>query len=315
MAVLVVGTLAQWTLTKIAEIPGFAERVRFTNTGAKLAWLQPALEKLQSSSTDVVQEVIDRAQALGPLVPSRWYLFGNDGYVNVPRLQLAAKVRQVPITFQWADYFSWTDERVKSRLDDIANGSAILLVVHTKPEPGSFLVARDYLVKPRLADFRSLGEGSVVSIYATPMAYEALPTPLEATFADYSGRVQIAGLKIDGRTLMLRVKLLTPLPCKFKLLLHAFGADGQMTSWDRKLDPPLCKWQPGDVRLLKFELPEVYIQQPYRLEVGFFDEADSEHGYPPLKLSGGGNTICVPSAEAGGGQPPRVLCPVGWLRN
>ena len=171
------------------------------------------------------------------------------------------------------------------------------------------------MIQQRLADFRSLGEGSVVSIYATRIAFEALAAPLDPAFADYSGRAQITGLKIDGRSLMLRVKLLAPLECKFKLLLHAFGADGQMTSWDQKPDPPLCKWQPSDVRLLKFELPEVYIQRPYRLEVGFFDEADREHGFPPLKLSGGGNTICVPSAETAGGKVARVTCPVGWLRN
>ncbi len=311
----IAGALGQWALAKVAEIPWIAERVQFTDTGAKLSWLQPALAELQPASTDAVQEVIDRAEALGPAAPSRWYLSGNDGYFNVPRLQLAARVRQLPITFEWADYFDWTEEQIKSRLDSIANGSAILMVAHAKAERGSFLHSRGDFVQQRLGDFRSLGEGSMVSIYATRTAYEALAAALDPTFADYSGRVQISGLKINGRTLLLRVKLLAPLPCKLKLLLHAFGADGQMTSWDQKLDPPLCKWQPGDVRLLKFELPESYLQQPYRLELGFFDEADREHGYPPLKLSGGGNTICVPSVQTAGGNGARVLCPVGWPQN
>jgi len=315
MALVMAGAVGQWMLAKMAEVPWIAERVQFTDTGSKLSWLQPALTELQPASTGAVQEVIDRAEALGPAAPSRWYLSGNDGYFNVPRLQLAAKVRHLPINFQWADYFAWTDEQINSRLDSIANGSAILLVAHTNTGRGSFLRPRGDLVQQRLADFRSLGEGSMVSIYATRTAYEALAAALDAAFADYSGRVQISGLKINGRTLLLRAKLLAPLPCKFKLLLHAFGADGQMTSWDQTLEPPLCKWQPGDVRLLKFELPESYLQQPYRLELGFFDEADREHGYPPLKLSGGGNTICVPSAETGDGKHARVLCPVGWPSN
>jgi len=310
MALMIIGTLCQWTLAKMAEIPWIAERVQFTNTGAKLEWLQPALSELQPASTDTVEEVMDRAQALGPAAPSRWYLSGNTGYVNVPRLQLAAKVRQLPIAFQWADYFDWTDEQIESRLDSIVNGSAILLVAHTgaKRERGDFLVPRGPWVQQRLTDFQSLGEGNMVSIYATRTAYEALSSAVDPVFADYSGRVQITGLKINGRTLLLRVKLLAPLACKYKLLLHAFGADDQMHSWDQKLDPPLCKWQPGDVRLLKFELPEAYLQQPYRLEFGFFDEADREHGYPPLKLSGGGNTICVPAADG------KVTCPVGLVR-
>jgi 4-amino-4-deoxy-L-arabinose transferase-like glycosyltransferase len=308
MALVIVGALGQWTLAKMAEVPWIAERVQFTETGAKLAWLQPALSELQPASTDAVQEVLDRAEALVPAAPSRWYLSGNDGYFNVPRLQLAAKVRRLPIAFQWADYFDWTDEQIGSRLSSIANGSAILIVAHTnlKRAPGSFFVPRAPLAPERLADFRTLGEGGKVSIYATRSAYEAIAAPVNPTFADYSGQAQITGLKIDGRMLLLRAKLLAPLPCKYKLLLHAFGSDNQMQIWDQNLDPPLCKWQPGDVRLLKFELPEAYLQQPYRLELGFFDEADREHGWPPLKLSGGGNVICVPPAES-----TRVTCPVG----
>jgi 4-amino-4-deoxy-L-arabinose transferase-like glycosyltransferase len=307
MTLVIVGALGQWTLAKMAEIPWIAEKVQFTNTGAKLAWLQPALAELQPASTDVVQEVLDRAEALRPAAPSRWYLSGNDGYFNVPRLQLAAKVRRLPVTFQWADYFDWTDEQIKSRLDSIANSSAILMVAHTSMHGANF-PQRAAWVQQRLSDFRSLGEGNVVSIYASRTAYEAMTAPLAPAFADYSGQVQITGLKIDGRTLLLRVKLLAPLAGKYKLLLHAFGADNQMRSWDQKLDPPLCKWQPGDVRLLKFELPEVYLQQPYRLELGFFDEADREHGYPPLKLSGGGNVICVPPGNG------KVTCPVGLVK-
>jgi 4-amino-4-deoxy-L-arabinose transferase-like glycosyltransferase len=314
LALAIVGALGQWTLAKMAEIPWIAERVQFTGAGAKLAWLQPALAELQPASTDAVQEVLDRAEALGPAAPSRWYLSGNNGYFNVPRLQLAAKVRRIPVVFQWADYFDWTDEQIKSRLDSIANGSAILMVAHTggKRERGDFLVPRGSWVQEHLSDFQILGHGNVVSIYATRTAYQAMAATLNPLFADYSGRAQISGLRIDGRTLLLRVKLLAPLACKYKLLLHAFGADDHMQSWDRKLDPPLCKWQPGDVRLLKFELPEAYLRQPYRLELGFFDEADREHGYPPLKLSGGGNTICVPSAETSDGNGARVTCPVGW---
>jgi 4-amino-4-deoxy-L-arabinose transferase-like glycosyltransferase len=310
MAFMIIGALGQWTLAKMAEIPWIAERVRFTNTGVRLAGLQPALSKLQPSSTDLVEDVMDRAEALGPAAPSRWYLSGNTGYVNVPRLQLAAKVRQLPITFQWADYFDWTDEQIKSRLDSIADGSAILLVAHTgaKRERGDFLAQRSPWVQQRLTDFRSLGEGNAVSIYATRTAYEGLAAAVDPVFADYSGHVQITGLKINSRTLLLRVRLVAPLACKYKLLLHAFGADDQMKSWDQKLDPPLCKWQPGDVRLLKFELPEEYLQHPYRLELGFFDEADREHGYPPLKLSGGGNVICVPPGD------DKVTCPVGLVR-
>ena len=317
LALVMAGALVQWTLAKMAEIPSIAERVKFTDAGLKLSWLQPALSELQPASTDVVQDVLDRAEALGPAAPSRWYLSGNDGYFNVPRLQLAAKVRRVPITFQWADYFDWTEEQIRSRLDSIASGSAILMVAHTssKGERGDFLAPRGAWVQQHLADFRSLSEGSKVSIYATRTAYEALAPMADSVFADYSGHVQISRLKINGRTLLLRVKLLAPLPCKYKLLLHAFGADDQMQSWDQKLDPPLCKWQPGDVRLLKFELPEAYLQRPYRLELGFFDEADREHGWPPLKLSGGGNTICVHSPETSGGMAARVLCAVGWPQN
>jgi Dolichyl-phosphate-mannose-protein mannosyltransferase len=313
----IVGVLGQWTLAKIAEIPWIAERVQFTDIGSTLSQLQPALKELQPASTNAVQEVLDRAEAWGPAAPSRWYLSGNSGYFNVPRLQLAAKVRQVPIAFQWADYFDWTNEQIKSRLDSIVNGSAILMVVHTGDdrERGDFLASRGAGVRERLKDFRSLGEGSKVSIYATRTAYQALAAAVDPAFADYSGRVQISGLKINGRTLLLRVKLLAPLPCKYKLLLHAFGADEQVQSWDQNLDPPLCKWQPGEVRLLKFELPEAYLQRPYRLELGFFDEWDSAHGWPPLKLTGGGDVICVPSTVAGDGPRARVVCPVGWPQN
>ncbi len=92
-------------------------------------------------------------------------------------------------------------------------------------------------------------------------------------------------------------------------MVHAFGADGVWHAWDQSIDPPLCKWQPGDIRLMRFELPEAYVQSPYRLEIGFFDEADSAHGYPPLKVAGGRNSFCVPPPMAAG----NVMCPVGYI--
>ena len=47
-------------------------------------------------------------------------------------------------------------------------------------------------------------------------------------------------------------------------------------------------------------------------KVAAFDESDREHGWPPLKLSGGRNAMCVPPAETRDG---KVTCPVGWPRN
>ena len=306
---LAAGFLAQWSLVKAVEIPATAILLQNSITGLKLHWLLPALVDLQPTSTDAVAEVINRAEALGPAAPSRWYLSGNDGFINIPRLQLAAKVRQLPITFDWAEYFKWPEAKIEERMKAIASGSAILLIA--KPvvidAPGESLNRNMRIVRQHLADFQSLGEGSYVSLYASRPAYDAMTARIRPFFADYSGRVQILGLNIDARALSLRMKLLAPLPCRYKLLVHAFPADQQMRIWDQPINPQLCKWQPGDVRVLTFQLPEAYTHEPYRLQLGFFDEADSEHGWPPLKVTGGGTSICVPPPSA----DARVMCAVG----
>ncbi len=308
LVIVAAGVFVQWTLTKLAEIPSSAERLQSSSAGQSLIRLQPAVIELQPATTEAVAAVIRVAEAMGDAAPTRWYVSGNDGYFNVPRLQLAAKIRRLPVTFQWAEYFEWPELEVQDRLDKITGSSAIL--VFARPQvmnpSGEYMARYVPLVERRLGDFHKLAGGSSVSIYATRLAYEAMTADVHPVYANYSDRIQISGVKIDGRALTLRIKLLAPLPCKFKLMVHAFGADDQMHPWDQKIDPQLCKWQPGDVRVMTFQLPEDYLKAPYRLQLGFFDEADREHNWPPLPLlTGGGNSICLPSPDL------RVLCPVG----
>jgi hypothetical protein len=307
LALLITGVSGQWAVAQWAQIPWTAWPVQNSALGPKLGLLGPALMDLYPASMQYVNEVLSESSKLGSKVPPRWYVSGYNGYFNLPRLQLAAKIRGVSIDFDWAEYYTWTEEQVVSRMKSIANSPAILVVVH--PAMDSTL-ARHFarnagIVQQHLDEFRSLGEGSFVSLYATNSAYQALQSPPDLIQADYSGRIQLFQMKISGRNLSLLVKLLTPLPCRYKLMVHAFGVDGVLRAWDRDIDPPLCKWQPAETRLMTFELPQAYVQSPYRLEIGFFDEADSAHNYPPLKVTGGGNSVCVPAAN--------VLCPVGHI--
>ena len=310
-ALLIAGVLGQWTVAQWAQIPWLAWPVQNSALGPKLVLLGPALMDLYPASMQYVNEVLNESTKLGAKVPPRWYVSGYDGYFNIPRLQLAAKIRGIPIDFDWAEYYTWTEEQVVSRIKEISTSSAILLVVH--PPMDSDLAqhfARNAgIVRKNLGEFRSLGEGNLVSMFATNSAYEAMQAPSDLIQADYSGRIQLLQMKISGRTLSLRLKLLTPLPCRYKLMVHAFGVDGVLHAWDRDIDPPLCKWLPAETRLMTFELPEAYVQSPYRLESGFFDEADSAHHYPPLKVTGGGNSVCVPASMAAA----NVLCPVGQI--
>ena len=70
-------------------------------------------------------------------------------------------------------------------------------------------------------------------------------------------------------------------------LMRSYGPKYPFASWDQTLTPPACEWEIGEAHPMSFRLPENCRKDFDHLEIGFFDEADREHGWPPIRLPNG----------------------------
>jgi hypothetical protein len=297
--VLVIAVGLQWILTLSMQIPWTFDILRASRAATALAWIVPGFHELEPMSFDAVNLVMDRAEKFGRDAPRHWYLSGNNTYLNVPRLQLAAKIRNLPVQFDWADYFSWPESKTVEQIRTIAREPAILLIAEPlyRDEGSAFLVRRAALVKSKLGDFRLLEANAEMAIYATPQAFQPLQSKVPPPEMNFAGILEILDGAISGRTLTLRAKLDQPMACSYMMFIHAALDAQPIRVWDQKPDPLFCHWSSGEERTLKFTLPDQYSRENDRIEIGFFDEADAAHNWPPLKLNSGGNSICFAPAK------------------
>ena len=294
---LAAGVIAQWGLIQASILPATSEALRNTKVGPALWRIAPGIYQLEPAGPfESLNLLMDRIEAMGPGVPRQWFLSGNNPYINVPRLQLAAKIRRLPVTFDWADYFTWSEQETLDRIRLMQNEPAMLLVTEPiyRDAIADYLVKRSALVKAHLGEFHLLDPTPFkMAIYASPKAYDLLKDPLPPANANFANALQVLGMGSTGRDLRFRIKLLQPLSCNVTLFVHDFPPGGPMRIWDQRPNPPFCKWQPGEAGLVTFTLPPEFARDRDRLELGFFDEADAAHNWPAFKLTGGGNALCL----------------------
>ena len=272
LACWVAAVIAQWGITKVAEIPAGNEWLRASSIGRRLEEYLPALRLLRPKPNTDVEWLTDFAASMGPAVPRDWYLSGDD-LVSVPRLALAAYAKRIPIRFEHAQYFNWSEARIRQRIGEIARRKAILVVANQTAYGGAFLNVHAPLVRTALGRFRALASHGGVSVYASEPAPPGFP--------------DMSGYALEGCTLKVDVRSTGTLACSIKLMLHAFDAKGKMSAWDQTLTPPACEWEVGETRPMSFRLPENCRKDLDHLEIGFFDEVDREHGWPPIRLANG----------------------------
>lgn len=303
--------VAQWMFTLAVQTPALAAAMQANRTWQQVAPIEPALSALVPIPLTHVNFVLDRVERCGPAAPRNWYLSANDGDLNVPRLQLMAKMRRLPQHFDYAQLFAWSEDESRRRLREIEQQEAMLIT--GEPIPGNraskFFMGWTDLVRSELDKFRLVEAGLDLALYATPSAFDKLTYRAQDGF-NFGGQVLIKSAALEGRSLHLEVKLLRPLACSYLFFIHGYAGEGApMKIWDKKPDPPFCQWQPGLERSLILELPADFDPGKDRLRMGLFDGNDAAHHWPPMDLSGGGDAICINPGN--GNEIPVRACRAG----
>jgi hypothetical protein len=290
--------LGQWSMNKLAEVPRTGEWLRSCGASRVIRTMIPAVDLLRPSTHTDIDWVMDYAGTIGPSMPREWLLSGDESEISVPRLKLAAYIRGLPMRFDYAEYFNWSPEFVRQRIDQAATGRAMLIVAtETERWPGTeFLRGNAPLVLSALDRFRYLGSHGGVSLYCSKTASDIPepPAPAAITVTPHDGQdLQILKHQLNGCTLTVNVQSARPVSCSLKLFAHAFDLRGHMKIWDQALAPRACEWQGTGPRTLSFSLPSGCRKDLDRLEIGFFDENDRARRWPPLRLASGQTSIRV----------------------
>lgn len=305
--------ILQWALVQAVNLPAVADALRRSPLVKPVALLVPGVQEMDPAPFDSVDKIISRAEAFGTKGPRRWFLSGNDGSLNAARLQLAAAFRRLPVAFDLADYATWPEQQTLDRIREIESAPAVLIV----SEPvyhdawSQFFVRRSSLVRAHLSEFRLLEANAAFALYSTPHEYAALQSLVPAPEINFGNSLLMEAGETKDHTLIAKLKLLKPLPCSMKAFIHAFPDKGGMRIWDQKAEPPFCQWTVGEEKTTTFQLPPEYVHDTYRVELGFFDEADAAHSWPPLPLTTGGAAVCFAPASHKTELPVRP-CRTGW---
>jgi 4-amino-4-deoxy-L-arabinose transferase-like glycosyltransferase len=293
-SVLVIGVALQWALTLAMQVPWTFQALRHSLAARAVSYVVPGFHELDPQPFQAVNLVMDRVNRFGAAGPRHWYLSGNNTYLNVSRLQVAAKLSKAPVDFDWADYFSWPESQTLDRLRQIAAEPAVVVIAEPlyRDEGSEYLVRRSKFVKARLNEFRLLEANAEFAMYATPQAFDAVKDRVPPPEMNFQGFLRLLSGSVSDHTLTVKVQLLKPLPCSYKVFIHGALDAQPIRVWDQAPAPPFCQWTEGQERTLTFQLPAEYSRENDRIEVGFFDEADAAHNWPPLKLNSGGNSVC-----------------------
>jgi hypothetical protein len=212
--------------------------------------------------------------------------------------------RGLPHHFTPAIYFAWGPERIAESLARLRDTPSVLVVLRRPADRRSDLYrvlnpedqqrTLDGFLRDPASGFRRLaapppsGEGYALEFYA-PGSAPTQPADFVPQQAEFGRELMVTGAAIRERTLFLRVRAVAAPRTDYRLLLHGVPLDRPDSAavWDRAIEPPLSAWTAGGDRVLGFPLPPEYFTTPHRLQVGFFDERDAAHGWPPLPLASG----------------------------
>ncbi len=154
LAVCLVIISAHWAIAWGAETtylqwrPRNGWAMRVVSATVPMIWREPA--------TDApVRAVNGWLHGLPARSPSTWYVSGNDFEFSVPRLQLAEKMSQGRLQFDWACYFQWPRQQCIVTLDEVrAKGWGLIVYTRTTPLDSfrKYMAQYDSVVEGYLAD-------------------------------------------------------------------------------------------------------------------------------------------------------------------
>jgi hypothetical protein len=204
-----------------------------------------------------------------------------------------------------------TAEECRAQLDQLGSTSS-MIVLYMRPweQKGGFpavwnrnsKLAQSILDDPRNQFHRSARlprSGYSLTVYSSgnpALQFSGLP-PI---FADFGGKLLLLDARLQRRELILKIKLNSPNTVNYKLLLHAHEVGtpaDKLLFWDRYIQPTLTSLRVGEIRIFAFELPEESAKGNYDIDIGFFDEADSAHQWPPVRLTTGEPVFTMSTTE------------------
>jgi len=260
-----------------------------------LSLMRP-VETMNTCSEAAVEDAFHMLEAAGE--PEAALLVGNDRYMNVPRLALKSVTSGRFTRFDYATYFSWSESRSRDSLA-AAREAGRAILYYSRPWSGESA----YLNRYEDLSWRFLTDpangyhevarrpvlGATLSLYThQPAAARAVPRLTEMR-ESFGGRIELlAGDVADGE-LAVRVRVVQRCPVSYKLMAH-IHRDGEPAAhwiWDRDIVPPLTMWAVGQTRMLRYKLPDGFDAARDTIRIGFFDESDSAHGWPPLARESG----------------------------
>jgi MFS family permease len=264
---------------------------------ARERWL-PALVNTDSNSELAVEAAFQLLAAANEQESA--LLVGEDLYMNVPRLALHSVTQANFIRFDYATYFNWTEARCVARLAAAREARQPILVYRRPWSAGepAYLNRYEGMSLAYLADpangYREVGRravlGAELALY-TRRPSEARPEiALREARAMFGGQIELLGVGFTEREFAVRLRVARHCAVNYKLMAH-IHRDGEAGAprriWDQTVRPPLSNWVTGQTRVLRFGLPEGFDPARDAIRIGFFDEADSAHGWPPLKRENG----------------------------
>ena len=297
---------AQWLVTCAVQASVIPDQ---SPLASWLLPIAPGLRSLRATSFDAVDAVRIYAESAGQSTPV-WYCSGNDEFLNATRLQLASTVFNLPMRFEYT--CSGTAEECRAQLSQLGStSSTVVLYMRPWEQTGGLYASwnrNSKLVQAILDDPRNkfhktaklLRSGYTLAFYSTgdpTLQFSAL-SPM---FADFGGRLLLLGARLEGRELILKLKVNSPNTFNnYKLLLHAHEVGtppDKLLFWDRYFEPPLASLRVGETHIFSFVLPEESAKGDYDFDIGVFDESDTAHHWPPLPLTTGEPFITVSTTE------------------
>ena len=296
----------QWLVTCAVQTSVISDR---SPLASWLLPIAPGLRTMRATSFEAVDDVRLYAESAGQSTPV-WYCSGNDEFLNATRLQLASTVFNLPMRFEYT--CTGTAEECRSQLSRLGSTSSrVVLYMRPWEQIGGLYASwnrNSKLVQAILDDPQNkfhktaelLRSGYTLAFYSTgdpTLQFAGLP-PI---FADFGRRLLLLGAKLEGRELILKLKVNSPNTFNnYKLLLHAHElgtpAD-KLLLWDRYFEPPLTSLRVGEIHIFSFVLPEESAKGDYDFDIGVFDESDTAHHWPPLRVTTGEPFFTVSTTE------------------
>ena len=128
----------QYIVTTFGAAPTVASALRQALGPAWLLRLAPAAAENQPISLELAARVLDQARAQARAGrPRTWYLSGNSGLLNVSRLRMLADLQDVPVTFEWGSYFTWTPEQRAAARAGMRHSRCVVVLYEPATTPGT----------------------------------------------------------------------------------------------------------------------------------------------------------------------------------